>query len=98
MQRKTLDEHLGAFLPPLLSGIRLAHKQLATRDLSFVRSSSSCSLHERNSVNIRPICVVLLVPIRGRVGQKPRRDGQSWPTKLIFVLELQRSDGASRLF
>ena len=56
MQRKTLDEHLGAFLPPLLSGIRLAPKPLATRDLWFVRSSSSCSLHERNSVNIRQIC------------------------------------------
>ena len=28
MQRKKLDEHLGAFLPPLLSGIRLAPKHL----------------------------------------------------------------------
>ena len=56
MQRKTLDEHLGAFLPPLLSGIRLAPKPLATCDLSFVRSSSSCSLHEQKSVNRRPIC------------------------------------------
>ena len=79
MQRKTLDEHLGAFLPPLLSGIRLAHKHLQPATFGscvplLVAPCMTAILSiEDQSVQIS--VVLPMVPIRRRVEQKPRRDG-----------------------
>ena len=39
MQRKTLDEHLGAFIPPLLSGIRLAPVRLRARLILWIKTT-----------------------------------------------------------
>ena len=102
MQRKTLDEHLGAFLPPLLSGIRLApkHLQPATFRLCVPLLVAPC-MSATLSISDQSVQISVVLPmlqIRRRAEQNPRRDGQSWPTKLIFVLELQRRGEVGRLF